>query len=140
MITLSLLKQMQTDGLGTIDSDLWHLEVPLNSQGVPAMGAWIVPRGAPVSRFNVNIQPFDFYFRHTNKNTSLMRAEQFLNYLQESYSDICELPSYEPIFSQTYSDVTITPTDSVSYVGEDENRKLVFVISGEINYKENKEN
>lgn len=138
MITLSLLKQMELDGLGTIDSDLWHLEVPLNSQGIPANGAWIVPRGAPITRFNINIQPIDIYFRSTNKNATLKRAWDFLNYLQDSYEDVCTLPAYPPIFTHTYSNVTITPTDGVSYVGEDENRKLVFVISGEIRFKENK--
>ena len=68
MITLSLLKQMQTDNIGTIDTDMFHLEVALDGNGVPRNGLWIIPRGAPVSRFNVNIQPIDIYFRHTNKN------------------------------------------------------------------------
>ena len=137
MITLSLLRQMELDNLGTIDSDLWHLEVPLGSDGKPKNGLWIIPRGAPVSRFNVNIQAVDIYFRNTNKNTSLKKAKQVLDYLQESFEDICDLPSYPPLFTNTYSNVTITPVAGIEYTGTDENGKLVFSISGEIRYKEN---
>lgn len=137
MITLSLLKQMQTDGIGTIDTDMWHLEIPLDTNGVPRNGLWVLPRGAPVSRFNVNIQPIDIYFRNTNKYTSMKKAKQVLDYLKDSYSEICELPDYPPIFTETYSNVTIEPTSGIEYVGEDVNGKLVFVISGEIRYKVN---
>lgn len=137
MITLSLLKQMQTDGIGTIDSDMWHLEIPLDTNGVPRNGLWVLPRGAPVSRFNVNIQPIDIYFRNTNKNTSMKKAKKVLDYLQEAYSDVCELPAYLPIFTDTYTNVTIEPTSGLEYVGEDGNGKLVFVISGEIRYNVN---
>ena len=134
MITLSLLKQMQTDNIGTIDTDMFHLEAPLDANGVPRNGLWVLPRGAPVSRFNVNIQPIDIYFRHTNKNVSMKKAKQVLDYLQESFSEICTLPNYPPIFSETYSNVTITPTAGIEYIGEDVNGKLVFVVSGEIRY------
>lgn len=134
MITLSLLKQMANDDMGTIDSDLFHLEAPLDGQGNPKNGAWIVPRGAPVSRHNVNIQPFDMYFRHTNKNTSMQRAKEFLDYFKAAYEEVCELPPYPPLFSDGYSNVTIEPTDGIEFVGEDDNRKLVFVISGSIRY------
>lgn len=136
MITLSLLRQMEIDNLGTIDNDLWHLEVPLGSDGKPRNGLWIIPRGAPVSRYNVNIQPVDIYFRNTNKNTSLKKAYEVINYLKDAYSDVCELPNYPPIFTNTYSNVTITPQSSPEFVGEDENRKLVFLISAEIRYQE----
>ena len=136
MITLSLLKQMQTDGVGTLDSDLWHLEIPINGTGTPVNGLWILPRGTTVSRYNVNIQAVDIYVRNNNKNTALKKANQVLQYLKDSYSDICELPSYPPIFNTTYSNVTIEPTSGVDFLGVDENRKFIFVVSGEIRFQE----
>lgn len=136
MITLSLLKQMQTDGIGTIDTDMFHLEIDIDGQGTARNGLWILPRGGGVSRFSVNIQPVDIYVRHTDKNIAYKKAKEVLDYLKDSFSEICTLPNYPPIFTKTYSNVRIEPTSSVEFLAKDENRKHIFVVSGEIRYEE----
>lgn len=136
MITLSLLKQMQTDNIGTIDTDMFHLEIDIDGQGTARNGLWILPRGGGVSRFSVNIQPVDIYVRHTDKNIAYKKAKEVLDYLKDSFSEICTLPNYPPIFTETYSNVKIEPTSSVEFLAKDENRKHIFVVSGEIRYEE----
>lgn len=135
MITLHILKLLSNEGFGTIDTDLFWEEVALNSNGTPKEGVWIVPRGAPLTRFNAEYQAFDIYSRYTNKITGSKKLEDILEYLQDAYGEVCELPQVPPHSLSTYSNVRITPTSSVENVGTDDNNKIVRVISGEVTYE-----
>lgn len=135
MIELSLLKQMETDGFGTLDTDLFLEEAPLDSEGNAKDGLWLVPRGTPVTRLNTRIQAFDIYTRYKNKLTGSTQLNNVLGYLQQSYSDVCDLPEVPPYTTQAYKNVRITPTSSVESLGSDENGKVVRVISGEIYFE-----
>jgi len=134
MVTLSLLQQMQDDGLGTIDTNLFFQEIALDSQGKARDGVWLVSRGAPVSRLNINVQQFDLYVRYPNKVTAFTKAEALLEYLKDAYINICDLPACPPYTTQTYKDVRIVPLSGIETVGQDENEKLVLVISGQIQF------
>lgn len=138
MITLSILQALADDGFGTIDTDLFTEEVPLDNKGVPKQGLWIVSRGSTVSRLNTEIQSFDIYSRYTNKLTGYTKLDELLQWLQEGYSDICDLPAVPPYTTQSYKNVRIFPTSGIENVGTDENGKVVRVISGEVYF--NKEN
>lgn len=144
MITLHIAKLLANAGFGILDltgntanADIFWEEVTLDSTGQPKQGIWIVPRGAPVTRFNSNIQPFDIYSRYTNKVTGSKKLEDILQYLQEAYGEVCELPTVPPYSLTEYSNVRITPTSSVENAGTDENNKIVRVISGEVTYERN---
>jgi len=139
MILLSLLKQLSLDGFGTIDTDLFYEEAPLNSAGTPKEGVWIVARGSVVSRFNTEIQSFDLYSRYSNKIRGAQKLYDILDYLKEAYSDVCTLPAVAPYSTQTYENIRITPTSGVENVGSDENGKVVRVISGEVYYNQGAE-
>lgn len=131
MITLSILKQIETDGFGTIDTNLFLEEASLDSNGKPKDGLWIVTRGSGVSRVSVEIQQFDVYSRFANKLTGHKKLEELLDWVQEAFSDICNLPAVAPYTTQSYKNVRIFPTSSIENVGTDENGKIVRVISFE---------
>lgn len=132
MITLSILKELENEGFGTIDTDLFFEEASLDSKGNPKNGIWIVTRGSAISRVNVEIQSFDIYTRYSNKLTGHQKLQEILEWLQEAYGDVCTLPACPPYTTQTYKNVRIFPTSSIESAGFDENNKLVRVISFEV--------
>lgn len=135
MVTLHLLQLLANEGFGTIDTDLFWEEAPLDSKGDPINGVWLVTRGSEVTRLNVGIQAFDIYARYSNKLTTHTKLEAILTYLREAYGEVCELPDVPGYSASQYTQVMIEPTSSVENVGSDENEKIVKVISGIIHYK-----
>ena len=134
MIALHILKLLEDEGFGTIDTDLFFEEAPLDGQGKPKQGVWIVERGTSVNRFSTQTQNFDIYSRFSNKLTGYKKLEAILNYLQEAYGEVCELPAVPPYSSTVYENVRIEPTSSVENVGTDVDNKIVRVISGIVQY------
>lgn len=135
MITLHILKLLEDNGFGTIDTDLFYEEVPLDSRGYPKQGVWIVTRGSEVNRVDIGNQNFDIYSRYTNKLTGAVKLDNILNFLKESYGDVCTLPTVPPHSLTEYYNVRITPTSGVENVGTDDQDKVVRVISGNVKYK-----
>lgn len=134
MIALHILKLLENEGFGTIDSDLFFEEAPLDGQGKPKQGCWIVERGTSVNRFNTQTQNFDIFSRFSNKLTGYKKLEAILEYLQEAYGEVCELPAVPPHSSTVYGNVRIEPTSSVENVGTDVDNMIVRVISGTVQY------
>ena len=134
MIALHILKLLEDEGFGTIDTDLFFEEAPLDGQGKPKQGCWIVERGTSVTRLNHQTQNFDIYSRYTNKLTGYKKLEAILDFLQEAYGEVCELPAVPPYSSTVYHNVRIEPTSSVENVGTDVDNKIVRVISGIVRY------
>ena len=135
MVTLYLAQLLANEGFGTLDTDIFWEDMPLDSTGKPINGLWIVPRGVAITRFKVTTQAFDIYCREANKVTSSQKLEDILDYLQEAYGEVCELPTVSEISNTRYYDVQITPVSGIENVGTDNQDKVVRVISGEINYK-----
>lgn len=134
MVTLHLLKLLEDEGFGTLDTDLFWEEVPLNSEGNPKEGVWIVTRGTEISRIDIGIQNFDIYARYSNKVTCAKKLEDILRFLQDAYEEVCDLPTVPPHSTTQYTNVSIVPTSAVENVGTDENEKIVKVIAGVIRY------
>ena len=136
MVIHSLLQQMQIDGFGTIGDTLQVGTLAVDTNGRAKNGVAVALRGSAVNRTQIEIQAIDFYVRNSNPLTAIQKAQQILEYLQESFSEICNLPAMPPL-TDTYSNVTIVPTDSVSFVGQDENGGHVYLVSGELRYQKN---
>lgn len=135
MITLHIAQLLEDEGFGVLDQDIFWEDAPLDSSGKPKDGVWIVARGVPVTRLNVNMQAFDIYSRYADKVTSSKKLEDILDYLQEAYGSVCDLPTV-PGYSETlYTDCSIIPTSGIENVGTDEQDKVVRVISGQVNFK-----
>lgn len=135
MVTLHIAKLLEEEEFGTLDVDIFWEDMPLDSMGNPKDGIWIVARGAAISRTDLTYQAFDIYSRNKNKVTSAKKLEDILDYLQEAYQEVCELPTVPPYSTTRYYDVRLTPTSGIENVGTDEQDKVVRVISGEIKYK-----
>ena len=134
MIALHILKLLENEGFGTIDTDLFFEEASLDSQGKEKNGIWIVDRGPAVGRFTTQTQNFDIYSRYTSKLTGYQKLEAILDFLQEAYGDVCELPPVPPHSNNVYTNVRLEPTSSVENAGVDSNGKIVRVISGVVQY------
>ena len=134
MIALHILKLLENENFGTIDTDLFFEDVLLDSAGKPKQGVWIVERGTDISRLTHQTQNFDIYSRYTNKLTGYKKLESILGFLQEAYGEVCELPTVPPYSTAEYNNVRIEPTSSVENAGVDENGKVVRVISGIVRY------
>lgn len=134
MIALHILKLLESQGFGTIDTDLFFEEAPLDSQGKEKNGIWIVERGTSVNRFTTQTQNFDIYSRYTSKLTGYQKLEAILDFLQQAYGDVCELPPVPPHSNNVYTNVRLEPTSSVENAGTDSNGKIVRVISGVVRY------
>lgn len=138
MITLHIAKLLANAGFGTLDTDIFWEEVPINANGVPRNGIWVVTRGVPITRTNLHIQSFDIYARYGNKLTTHQKLESILEYLQTAFVDVCTLPTVPPYSTTVYSNVRIVPTSGIDNVGTDEQDKIIKVVSGEIRWdKEN---
>lgn len=136
MITLNILALLAENGFGTVDTDMFWEEMSVDSKGNPKQGIWIVSRGAPLSRFNVTTQRFDIYARYANKVTCSQKLEDILQFMQDAYDTVCELPAVQQSLTN-YINVRIRPTSGIENVGLDENGKIVKVISGEVQYERN---
>mgnify|MGYP001612656152 CR=1 FL=1 len=128
---------MQDDGFGTVNEDLQMGVLPLKPDGKVRDGIAVTLRGSAVTRTQIEIQAVDFYVRNTNPLTASQKAQQILEYLQDSFSELCTLPPLDGVTEESYSNVTIIPTSSVEFVGVDENNGHSFVVSGEVRYIKN---
>lgn len=143
MITLHIGKLLEDEGFGVLaltgneaNAEIYWEDIPLDSQGNPKNGVWVVTRSSTVSRLQTGVQAFDIYARYSNKITTANKLEGILNYLRDAYGEVCELPTI-PEYSETvYRNVSIEPVSSVENVGSDVNNKIVKVISGIIRYEE----
>lgn len=134
MVTLHLAKLLSDEGLGTLDSDLFWEEAPIDSDGRPLDGMWIVPRGVPLTRQNATVQAFDIFSRYANKVTGSKKLQAILSYLTDAYGEVCELPTVPPYSTDLYYNVRLIPTSGIENVGSDAQDKVVRVISGQVQF------
>lgn len=139
MISLHISKWLEDEGFGTLDQDIFWEEVPLDPNGKPYDGIWVVTRGSALNRFNTTTQQFDIYSRYANKITGSLKLEQILEKIMEAYGDVCTLPTVPPYSLAIYDNVRLRPVSGIENVGSDAQDKIVRVISAEVQYniKEN---
>jgi len=138
MISLHIAAWLAEEGFGTLEQDILWEDMPVDQNGNPKDGIWVVERGAPYTRF-VKTQAFDIYSRYTNKLTGSQKLQSILERLQEAYGDVCTLPAVPPFSLTEYHDVMLQPTSGIENVGTDEQNKVVRVISGEVQFNISKE-
>lgn len=128
MITLSLLKFLEDNNLGSIDQDLFWEKIGLDKSGV-----YIASVGASRSRGMRNRQDYAIYSRGETDVASYQKLENIRKFLNNSY-DICTLPAVPPVSSTEYPNVTIMPPSSISNVGLDTNGRMLWSFTGTIYY------
>lgn len=138
MIALAILQQMANDQVAglALDKDFFWEELPLQKDGKPAQGVWIVTRGGS----NINTpkglnqhSTLDFYVAFANKaKTEAVQAE-ILEWIRENLS-ICELSGSVRGGSYQFENIRIWPTTTPQNYGATENGNIVKLASVNVIY------
>lgn len=141
MITLAIFEQMVKDGVAdlTKDENFFLEEAPLQQNGNPAQGVWLVTRAGQASRTGFNSRStIDFYVAFKNKvriDNVLAEIERWIR----TNKCFCELKN-EDIegtgFSYVYNNVRISPTTTPNTDGVTENGLIVKMASVLVVYDE----
>lgn len=138
MITLALLDQIETDGVGdlTVDKDLFWEEAPLQKDGKPAQGVWLVTRSGNASNnpkgFNLR-STVDFYVALKNKAKTEAVQQEILQWiLNNPY--FCNLSGSVGGTTYNFSNVRIRPATTPENYGATENGLIVKIASADIIY------
>lgn len=129
MVNLHILKLLEANGFGTIDIDLFFEKLTLDKKGL-----YIVSRGGSMNRGIRRVQAFDIYSRGYNDVEGSQRLADVLEFLRESYGNVCELPILAGVSETIYKNVAIEPTSNIESVGLDAQNKMNYVISGQVTY------
>lgn len=142
MITLALLKKMTDDGVANLvlDKDAFWEEEPLQKNGKPAQGVWLITRGGVQGGHKKLNQRcvVDFYVAFSNKIKSEYVQQQILTWLTENKC-ICELSedaSDSLPYGWAFENVRVFPTSTPQNVGITENGLVVKMASAMLVYDE----
>lgn len=151
MITLALYQQMLKDGVANLhegqregDEDdnrnfFWE-EAPLQVDGNPASGVWLISRGGDISqsRKNLNLRTtVDFYIATKDKVTTEEIHQEIRKYLTKTLC-FCELKSDGDI-KYHFSNVRLRPASTPENGGATENGLIVKIASCLLVYDDDKE-
>lgn len=128
MITLSLLKFIENNGLGKIDKDLFFQKMTIGRTGV-----YIADNGESIQRGWRKRQSFEIFARGDNDIDGYKRLKAIVDLLNDSYG-VCELPAVPPVTTEPYKNVTIMPLSSISNVGLDNDGRVVYSATGTLYY------
>lgn len=142
MITLALIKQLEEDGVADlqIDSNLFWEQAPLQKDGQPASGVWLVTRGGNASNSpkGLNLHStVDFYVALANKPKTEAVHQEILEWLIMNPC-FCELSGSVGGTTYSYSNIRVRPTTTPQNVVVTENNLVVKIASAEIIYDINK--
>ena len=142
MITLALLKKMTDDGVAelTLDKDAFWEEEPLQKNGKPAQGVWLVTRGGAQGGHKKLNQRcvVDFYVAFNNKIKSEYVQQQILTWLTENkcFCELNEDASDSLPYGWTFTNVRVFPTSTPQNVGITTNGLVVKMASAMLVYDE----
>ena len=138
MITLAILEQMVADKVANLEIDkncFWE-QAPLQSDGKPASGVWLVTRGgnAMNSPKGLNLHStVDFYVALANKPKTEAVHQAILNWILANPC-ICELVGSVGGTNYSFSNVRIRPTTTPQNIMITSNNLVVKIASAELVY------
>ena len=130
MITLSLLKYLENNGLGILDESLFWQKLTVGHNGI-----YIVEIGDSKSRGIRTSTTYELYSRHTDDVKAYQGLAEVAKLLNSSY-EVCSLPKVPGYTETEFSNVTIMPVSTISNAGLDSEGRVVFSITGKIYYDE----
>lgn len=138
MITLAILEKMASDKVAnlTIDANCFWEQAPLQQNGKPANGVWLVTRGGSAmnSRKGFNLRStVDFYVALANKPKTEKVHQRILEWILKNPC-FCELSGNVGGVSYSYSNIRIRPTTTPQNVMVTSNDLVVKTASAEIIY------
>lgn len=147
MITLALYQQMLKDGVASLHEGqrkgnqddarnfFWE-EAPLQVDGKPASGVWIVSRGGDISATHrgLNLRTtVDFYIATRDKTITEQIQQQIRQYLTKNIC-FCQLSSDADGEKYQFSNVRIRPASTPENAGATENGLIVKIASALLVY------
>lgn len=138
MITLALLQQMVSDGVAglVIDKNCFWEQAPLQREGAPATGVWLVTRGGNASNSpkGLNLRStVDFYVALANKPKTEAVHQQILEWLIANPT-FCELSGSVGGTTYSFSNVRVRPTTTPQNTMITNNNLVVKIASAELVY------
>lgn len=131
MITLSLLKFIENNGLGVIDQNLFWQKLALDKVGI-----YIADIGQTKERGGRNVVQFELYSRGSDDVDGYKRLQAVLDLLNNNYV-VCALPSVQSgsgVITEGFSNVTIMPPSSISNYGLDSQGRIIYSATGTLYY------
>ena len=138
MITLALLEQMASENVAgmVIDQNCFWEQAPLQKDGKPASGVWLVTRGgnAANSPKGLNLRStVDFYVALANKPKTEAVHQEILEWLIKNPC-ICEMVGSVGGTTYSYSNIRVRPTTTPQNFVVTENNLVVKIASAELVY------
>jgi len=131
MITLSFLKLLEDNGFGTIDTDLFFQKLTLDKVGV-----YITDIGDPVARNSRDTQSYELLVRGKTDVEGYKLLKDIRKFIISNYSTTCELPPVPPITTEEYTNVELSKPSTITNVGLDATKRVIYSLTGTIIYKE----
>lgn len=140
MITLALFRKMAEDSVAglTRNKDFFWEEVPLQHEGKPASGVWLITRPGNISntRKGLNLRAtVDFYVATKNKVKTEAIHQAIRQYLTD-HKCFCELSGSVGGTDYHFYNVRVRPATTPQNDGATENGLIVKVASAELVYDE----
>lgn len=138
MITLALLQRMVNDNVAglVIDKNCFWEQAPLQKDGSPASGVWLVTRGGNASNSpkGLNLHStVDFYVALANKPKTEEVHQQILKWIIRNPC-LCRLTGSVGGATYDYTNVRIRPTTTPQNFVVTQNNLVVKIASAEIIY------
>lgn len=138
MIVPALVLEMQRQGLGTVNSDLFWEEIPLDFNGI-----WVMTSGDGGSTDDYISTQVTVQARFKSKVETEMRLRAIVNWLRGDARNICELSVNPHDLDDSQTDETITyDVISISHTGAvqsstiDDEFRVNKTITFTVNYQE----
>lgn len=138
MIVLALFEEMANDKVAGLirNKDFFYDEMPLQSDGNPMQGVWIISRGgsaqnAPKGR-NLKMT-VDVYVGYSNKTKTDAVAAKILSWILK-HRCLCRLTGKVGEAKYDYENIRLAPTQTPQNMGATENGNIVKTVSAEIIY------
>lgn len=138
MITLAILNQMAADNVAglVIDKNAFWEQAPLQKDGQPASGVWLVTRGGSAmnSPKGLNLRStVDFYVALANKPKTEAVHAAILDWILKNPC-FCELAGSVGGTSYNFSNVRIRPATTPGNFVVTQNNLVVKIASAELVY------
>ena len=138
MITLAILEQMVADNVAglEIDKNCFWEQAPLQANGKPASGVWLVTRGgnAMNSPKGLNLRStIDFYVALANKPQTEAVQQEILTWIINNPC-FCELVGSVGGASYSFHNVRVRPTTTPQNIMITSNNLVVKIASAELVY------
>ena len=138
MITLAIMKQMEADGVAglEIDKGFYWEEAPLQKDGNPAQGVWIVTRGG--SSINTphgknQATTIDFFIAYNDKTKTEATAAAIAEWIRANLG-ICKLSGTAGSSQYAFENIRLRQTTTVANYGVTQNGIIVKAISAQVYY------